>query len=53
MNIHAKVTAASIAGAVSVVLVFALGALGVTVPTEVAQAITVVLAFAAGYLKTA
>lgn len=47
----AKVTAAALAGAVSVILIWILGLLGVDVPPEVASAFTTVLSFAAGYLK--
>jgi hypothetical protein len=52
MNVHPKVGAATVAGAGSIVIVFALGSLGVSVPPEVASAISTILAFAAGYLKS-
>jgi hypothetical protein len=46
-----KVAASGVAGAVTVVLVWALGAAGLDMPVEVAQALTVILSFGAGYLK--
>lgn len=46
----AKVTAATAAGAVSILLVYILGEVGVDITTEAASAITTLLAFAAGYL---
>lgn len=49
--IHSKVRAGSLAGAVSILIVFFLSEVGVEVPPEVASAITTVLSFAAGYLK--
>lgn len=49
--INPKVTAATLAGAVTVVLVWIVGVLGVSVPPEVASAVTTILAFTAGYLK--
>ena len=51
MNLHPKVSAAAIAGAVSIIIVFVLTLLGVPVDPTVAQAITTVLSLAAGYLK--
>lgn len=48
---HSKVMAGGAAGALSVVVVYALGAAGVSVPPEVASALTTLFAFAAGYLK--
>lgn len=46
-----KVAAASLAGAVTTVLVWGAGVAGVDVPPEVAAALTTILAGAAGYLK--
>lgn len=46
-----KVRAASLAGAISVLIVWAAAYAGVTIPPEVASAFSTVLAFAAGYLK--
>lgn len=46
-----KVAAASIAGAVTVMVVWGAGLAGVDVPPEVASAFTAVLAGVAGYLK--
>lgn len=46
-----KVKAASLAGAISVLIVWGASLAGVTVPPEVASAFSTVLAFAAGYLK--
>ena len=52
-DIHPKVAAGSLAGAVTVLLVFGADKLGLEVPAEVASALTVVLSFAAGFLKSA
>lgn len=46
-----KMSAAGLAGAVSVLVVFVAGAAGLDVPPGVAAALTSVLAFAAGYVK--
>lgn len=46
-----KMSAAGLAGAVSVLVVFVAGAAGLEVPPGVAAALTSVLAFGAGYLK--
>lgn len=46
-----KMSAAGLAGAVSVLVVFVAGAAGLEVPPGVAAALTSVLAFAAGYVK--
>lgn len=51
--VHPKVAAGSLAGAVTILLVFAAEKLGLEVPAEVASAFTVILSFAAGYLKSA
>lgn len=48
-----KVAAGGIAGALTVVLVYAAGVAGLDVPAEVASAFTVLVAFAASYLKSA
>lgn len=53
MNLNPKTTAAGIAGAVTLVIVFVLGQLGVEVPADVAAAVTTIIAFAAAYLKSA
>jgi hypothetical protein len=45
-----KVTAATAAGALSILLVYVLGEVGVEISTEAASAITTLLAFVAGYL---
>lgn len=50
-RVHPKVKAGGAAGALSIVLVWALGEAGVSVPPEVASALTVLLSSAAGYLK--
>lgn len=52
MNLNPKTTAAGIAGAVTLVIVFILSQLGVEIPADVASAITVIIAFAAAYLKS-
>jgi len=50
MTLHPKVQNAGIAGALTVVLVWAATLLGVEVPPEVASAITTILSFAAGFI---
>jgi hypothetical protein len=47
----AKVVAATVAGAVTVLLVWIAGLFRLDVPPEVAAAVTVVLSSAAGYLR--
>lgn len=46
-----KVVAGGVAGAVSILVVYALTLAGVEVPPEVASALTVVAGFVAAYLK--
>ena len=46
-----KIQAAGAAGAVTTVLVWAVGYAGVDVPPEVAAAVTTIIATGAGYLK--
>lgn len=53
MNLNPKTTAAGIAGAVTLVIVFVLGRLGVEIPADVAAAVTTIIAFVAAYLKSA
>lgn len=48
-----KVSAAGIAGAASILIVFILGQFNVEVTNEVASALTALLAFGAGYLVPA
>jgi hypothetical protein len=50
-NVHPKVAAASLAGAVVTVAVTVAGAFGVNVPPDVAAALVTIATFAAGYLK--
>lgn len=52
MNLNPKTTAAGIAGAVTLVIVFVLGQLGVDIPADVAAAVTTIIAFAAAYLRS-
>jgi hypothetical protein len=52
MKPEPKVAAGGIAGAATVVLVWALGQFGVDVPAEVGAALSALIAFAAGYLKS-
>ena len=47
-----KVAAGGVAGALTIVLVFVAGTLGLDVPPEVASAFTVLVSFAAGYIKS-
>ena len=49
---NSKVQAAGFAGALTIVLVWALAQAGVELPPEVASAITTVIATAAGYIKS-
>lgn len=49
-DLHPKVTATGAAGALAVVIAFALAQLGVELPEPVIAAITALLAFGAGYL---
>lgn len=51
MTPQPKVAAAGVAGAVTTILVFVVGQLGVELPAEVAAALTALIAFAAGFLK--
>lgn len=46
----AKVAATTVAGAVTLVLVWIAGMLGLEVPPEVSSAVTLLIAAAAGYL---
>lgn len=48
-SIHPKVAAGSIAGAVTLIVVFAADQLGVSIPPEVASALTTVFSFIAGF----
>ena len=52
MTPQPKVVAGGIAGAVTIVLVWAAGMAGVDVPAEVASAFTVLVSFAAGFIKS-
>jgi uncharacterized membrane protein YfcA len=53
MNLNPKASAAGVAGAVTLVIVFVLGQLGVEIPPDVAAAATTIIMFAAAYLKSA
>ena len=53
MKVHPKITAAGLAGALTVIIVWLLGLFDVDVPPEVASAFTVVLSFITGYLVPA
>lgn len=46
----AKVAAAGIGGSLSILIVYGLGLLGLSLPPEVAAALTALVSFAAGYL---
>lgn len=46
-----KVVAGGIAGALTIIVVWVAGLLGLDVPAEVASAFTVLVSFAAGYVK--
>lgn len=52
-DIHPKVAAGGLAGAVTILLVYGAALLGLDVPPEVSSAFTVVISFAAGYIKSA
>lgn len=47
--IHSKLSAATVAGAVSILIVAALAAFGIVLDASTAQALTTLIAFAAGY----
>ncbi len=51
MNMNPKISAAAIAGAATVVLVWLCSLFGVSVPTDVASAVTLIVAIGAGYLR--
>lgn len=51
MNVNPKISAAGLAGAVTVILLYVLSLWDVEVPAEVASAITLIIAVAAGYLR--
>jgi putative flippase GtrA len=53
MNLNPKTSAAGIAGAVTLLIVYTLGQFGVEIPADVASAITVLVAVAAAYLRSA
>lgn len=50
-QIHPKVAAVGVAGAVAVVAAFVAAQFGVSVPGDVEAAVAVLISFAAGYLK--
>lgn len=50
-EIHPKVAASGVAGAVTILLVYVAALVGLDVPAEVASAFTVVVSAAAGYMK--
>lgn len=52
MTPEPKVLAGGVAGALTVVLVWVLGAVGVDMPPEVASAVTVLIGTGAAYLKS-
>lgn len=52
-DVHPKVAAGGLGGALSVIVIFFLGAFGhITVPPEVAAAIATLFTFGAGYITT-
>lgn len=53
MPIHPKVASGTVAGSVTILLVYVADLFGLSVPPEVASAFTVLVSFAAGYLKGA
>jgi hypothetical protein len=53
MTPQPKVVAGGAAGAVSVILVWAVGLAGLEVPAEIASAVTVLISFAASDIKKA
>jgi|694.fasta_scaffold01820_29 hypothetical protein len=53
MNLNPKLKASAAAAAVTLVIVFVLGELGVDVPADVATAVTLILSVVAGYVKSA
>lgn len=53
MNLNPKTSAAAVAGAVTVLIVFLAAQFGMEIPGDVAAAITTVIAVVAAYLKDA
>jgi hypothetical protein len=53
MNVHAKVSAATLGGAVAQLLLFGFAAAGVVVSAPVSASLTVLAVFVAGYFTTA
>lgn len=53
MNVSPKVQAAGVAGAVTILLVWAASLFGLDVPPEAASAFTTLVATVAGYVKAA
>lgn len=53
MNVHPKVAAGSLAGALTIILVWGLSFAKVQIPPEVASAITVLISSFTGYLTPA
>jgi len=52
MNLNPKISAAAIAAAATLVIVFVAAELGLVIPPEVASAATLIAAVAVGYLKS-
>jgi hypothetical protein len=52
-NVHPKVAAAGVAGAVTTIIVTVAAQLGYTISPDLAALITTLVAIAAGYLKPA
>ena len=51
-DVHPKVRAGGVAGAITVVLVWAASQVGVEIPAEVASALTTLISFGGGYLTS-
>lgn len=52
MKPNVKVTAGALAGALSIILVWAIGLVGLDIPPAVASALTVLITFGVSYLVT-
>lgn len=53
MNLNPKLKAGALGAAVTLVIVFVMGQLGVQVPADVASALTLIVSVVAAYLKDA
>lgn len=52
MNVSPKLAASSIAGSITLIVVWVTSLFGLEMPPEVASAFTVIFSFLAGYIKS-